>query len=707
MQYRSGRIICAIFTCISILSLSRAFASTISTIAGGGGPDGLAALTSNLDMPAGVVAGDYGIYYVSAGNRVYAVSDLSGSPTVTVLAGYGGAAFLGDGGFARSSALNRPQGLALDGTYLYVADTGNHCVRRIDLRSGAIMTVAGNGQQGIGADSGSAIAAALAKPVSVAVDRQHRLYVADTELAKVYRISGLWPAPAPSGGQISRIAGSGATLINGSIGDGGPAVSAGLSVQGIGVFQNSLFVADLTNLRVRVVDLTSGKINTYAGKGKPDSCPASGPAVSACLFGPVGLAVNGVGDVFIGDMGPPRIWIVRASNQNITQIAGGIPGFLDGAAATSQFLSPIAVSVSPAGPLLIADRDNNRLRSVDPAFKTVSTLAGNGSTSFSGESGSAVSMSLADPTALAWNSSSLYIADSGNRRIRVLNLQTGKLSTFAGDGGLNYGTNPSTNAVNDARGLAIDSLGNLFISDNAAHVLRIPLAGGILQNFAGNGQQGTNPMEGPAGFVPLFAPRGIAINLFNENFNYLLIADTGNNRIRSVRFVDGYMTLTAGNGTTQYNGDYYAIDSGFNAPEGVAADNTGTGAIYIADTQNNMIRVVGTDGMARKIAGTGAYGFAGNGMTADKANFAHPTALLLDGHGGLLVADTENHQIRRIDLSTNIVTAFAGTGQEGYSGDSGDATAARLSFPTALAIDKAGVVYISDSNNGRIRAVVP
>ncbi len=167
------------------------------------------------------------------------------------------------------------------------------------------------------------------------------------------------------------------------------------------------------------MDLTSGKINTYAGKGKPDSCPASGPAVSACLFGPVGLAVNGVGDVFIGDMGPPRIWIVRASNQNITQIAGGIPGFLDGAAATSQFLSPIAVSVSPAGPLLIADRDNNRLRSVDPAFKTVSTLAGNGSTSFSGESGSAVSMSLADPTALAWNSRSLYIADSGNRRIRV------------------------------------------------------------------------------------------------------------------------------------------------------------------------------------------------------------------------------------------------------------------------------------------------
>ncbi len=678
---------------LPFLSSSTAIGSSISTIAGGG-PDDLPALAANLDSPAGVAGGDFGAYYVSAGNRVYSVSELSGVRSVVVLAGYGGAGYSGDGANARSAALNQPAGLALDGRFLYIADTGNHCVRRVDLFTSAIVTVAGNGRQGNGADSGQATAIALGQPVSVAVDAQHNLYIGDSLLAKVYRVD--------AAGSILRIAGTGATLINGSIGDGGFASQAGLSVGNIAVFGSRLYIVDPANVRVRVVDLSNSRIDTYAGNGRSDACAGSGIATGACLFGPAGLAVNGAGDLFIGDTGPPRIWRVRLADQSIAQAAGGgVSGFQDGPVASALFQSPIALAATPTGVLLVADRRNNRLRAIDSALQNVSTTAGNGESSFSGESGSALAMSLNGPGGLVWNRGVLFIADTGNRRVRDLDLSNSQLSTFAGDGKLTYGPNPSPDAVNEVQGLAIDPLGNLFLADNAEHVLRIPLAGGSVEPFAGNGVQGGQPAEGIAGFIPMFIPRGVAV----DSGNNVVVADTGNNRIKVVRFSDGYMAVVAGNGTTAYLGDGPAVQSGFNLPEAVAASPDGR--IFVADTQNNMIRVIGTDGIARRLAGTGTYGFSGNGGPAAQAYLRHPTALLLDGSGGLLIADRENHQVRRIDLSTNLIDVFAGTGAAGYSGDGGDPTAARLSLPSGLAIDDKGVVYVADSGNQRIRAIVP
>ena len=329
---------------------------------------------------------------------------------IQTVAGTGTGGYSGDGGPATSARLNNPYGVVVDADgNLFVADVSNHRVRRID-PGGQISTVAGTGTQGYSGDGGPATSAMLSYPYGVAVDADGNLFIADTYNHRVRRVD--------AGGQISTVAGTGSF---GYAGDGGPAVSARLAYpHGVAVdAAGNLFIADNNNHRVRRVD-AGGQISTVAGTGTAGYAGDGGPAVSARLQNPVGVAVDAAGNLSIADTGNHRVRRVDAGGQIQTVAGTGTGGSEgDGGPATSAMLnSPTGVAVDAAGNLFIADYNNNRVRRVD-ASGQISTVAGTGTQGYSGDGGPATSAMLNRPGGVAVDAAGgMLIADTSNHRVR-------------------------------------------------------------------------------------------------------------------------------------------------------------------------------------------------------------------------------------------------------------------------------------------------
>jgi sugar lactone lactonase YvrE len=278
---------------------------------------------------------------------------VSGSDTITTIAGTGTAGFSGDGGPATLARLFFPDGVATDGQgNVYIADTHNGRVRKVSAET--ITTIAGTGEEGFSGDGGPAISARLFWPEAVAVDGQGNVYIADRNN---HRVRGVSP-----GGTITTIAGTGA---QGFSGDGGPATSAQLSYpSGIAVDgEGNVYIADRDNSRVRKV--SAGTIATFAGTGAEDFFGDGGPATSARLDSPGGVAVDGQGDVYIADTGNRRVR--KVSGGTITTFAGtGVLGSSgDGGPATSARLAlPVGVAADAQGSVYIADTSKSRVRKV-------------------------------------------------------------------------------------------------------------------------------------------------------------------------------------------------------------------------------------------------------------------------------------------------------------------------------------------------------
>ena len=332
--------------------------------------------------------------------------------TITTVAG--GGSDLGDGGPATSAQLRRPIGIAVDGTgNVYIADNRDHRIRKVDT-SGTITTVAGTGAGGFSGDGGPATSAQLRRPRGVALDGAGNLYIADSENNRIRKVD--------TSGTITTVAGGGSDL-----GDGGPATSAqlrrpiGVAVDGTG----NLYIADTDSYRIRKVD-TSGTITTVAGTGAGGFSGDGGPATNAQLSFPMGVALDGAGNVYIADNFNYRIRKVDTSGA-ITTVAGTGAGGLsgdggdlgDGGPATRAELNqPTGVALDSAGNLYIADLANNRVWKVD-TNGAITTVAGTGVEGFSGDGGLATSAELNGPQGVALDSAgNLYVADTGNQRIR-------------------------------------------------------------------------------------------------------------------------------------------------------------------------------------------------------------------------------------------------------------------------------------------------
>ena len=247
----------------------------------------------------------------------------------------------------------------------------------------------------------------------------------------------------------------------------------------------------------------------------------------------------------------------------------------------------------------------------------------------------------------------------------------------------------------------VDGEGNIYLADKLNHrIRRIDAVTGNITTVAGSGQEGFSGDGGPAVDASMARPTGVAI----DQAGNLYIADSHNSRIRRVAAGNGIITTVAGTGELGFTGDEGpATDAQINTPLSLAVDAAGN--LYIADTENHRIRRVDTSGVILTVAGTGRFGFSGDGNVATSASLFRPVAVAADHDGNLYIADLLHHRIRRVDGKTGIITTTAGVGGEGFSGDGGIAADAHLSEPRGIAVDKAGNLYIADALNHRIRRV--
>ncbi len=361
------------------------------------------------------------------------------------------------------------------------------------------------------------------------------------------------------------------------------------------------------------------------------------------------------------------------------------------------------ITMDEEGNVYIAMREHNIISRIDTKGM-MTRYAGSGESGFSGDGGPAIKANFKTPAGLAFDpKGNLYIADRENHRVRKIDT-SGNISTFAGIGeaGFSGDNGPAVKArLNLPSGVAIDKKGNLYISDRSNDRIRVVDKKGVIRTYAGSGVAGFQGDAGPALKAQLDKPFGIAL----DEAENLYIADRNNNRVRKVS-PEGIITTVAGDGGFFFMGDNGpAYRASVAAPTGVAVDKKGN--LYIADRNNNRIRVVDKLGMIRTVAGTGQQDYNGESETARETNLYLPFGLTVDLNGNLLVIDRSHYRIRRIDPKSGKVETLAGNGLKLFAGDGGPATGATLSFPHGMFVDKNDNLIFSDKGHYRIRKITP
>lgn len=659
---------------------------TISTVAGGAPPTTPAsAVNTAIGQPHKVTAAGSNLYF-SSGNSVF---KLDSGGTLTLIAGNSRAGFAGDGGPAVNAQLNSPQGIALDSAgNIYIADSLNNRVRMVD-PSGMITTFAGNGSisiPGFWGDTGPATDANLHIPVAVAVDSAGNVYICAASDHAIRKVA--------LDGTISLFAGTGYA---GYYGDTGAAGLAGLrSPEDISTGpDNSLFIADTGNAVIRKVG-KDGVISTVSGSGG-QGIGGDGVAIKIPMISPFGVAVNSGGDIFVAEVGSNRIRKIDSKGNITTAVGDGMQGFAgDGAApATARLSLPTSVAVDAGGNLYFADSLNYRVRKL--AGSTVSTIAGNGGISRSGDGGAATSAQLNTPLGVAVDSAgNIYIADTFNNVVRRV-ASNGIISVFAGTGtaGSSGDGGAATSAqLSGPQGVAVDASGSVYIADTQNNRVR-KVGGGTISTIAGTGTGGFAGDGGAATAAQLKAPFSVAVDTAGNVY----IAEFSNNRVRKVA-VNGTISTLAGTGVSGYGGDGGSATSALlNGPQGVAVDAAGN--VYIADTANNRVRRVTPAGAIGTLAGNGVAGYDADGGQAGATQVGNPTGVAADSFGNVYISDGSS-RVRKV-FTSGIIATIAGNGQRGYSGDGGAAGLAQLNGPSAVAVNSAGNVYLADTNNNSVR----
>ncbi len=600
---------------IGITSTLWAQQYVISTYAGGAPPPTpIAGVSASIGIPTGVATDPAGNVYFSSLNCVL---KLDPSGVLTRVAGTSRAGYSGDGGPATSAQLNTPEGIALDSAgNLYIADLLNGSVRKVS-PAGIISTAYHGGT-----------------PFGIAVDGTGNLYVADPSSYQVLKVS------------------------------------------------------------------SAGAVTTFAGNGQQGYSGDGGPAVSAEFIGPYGVAVDRAGNFYIADDDDVRM--VSAEGVITTIAGGGTGGLGDGGPATSaQLRHSTGVVVDSRGNLFIADSGHFRIREVSPAG-TITTIAGGG-TGGLGDGGPATSAMLNNPSSVAVeNSGNLYIADLANSRIRNVS-RAGIITTSAGNGYSSYSGDggPATSAQLSASAVAVDSAGNLYIADSDNYRIRKVSPDGVITTIAGTGTGGYSGDGGLAINAQINLPYAVAVdsagNVYIADLSYV---------VRKVS-PEGIITTVAGNGTKGYSGDGGpATNASLNVPTGIAVDNAGN--LYIADFYNQRVRMVSPERTITTVAGggTAALGAYGNGEGGPATNAeVDPLAVAVDAAGNLYIVGGSVEEVS----PSGIITTIAGGGSQAYAygGDGGPATSAQLNQPRGVTVDSAGNVYIADSSNDSIRLLQP
>ncbi|CAN5758369.1 hypothetical protein BH23PLA1_BH23PLA1_23680 [soil metagenome] len=343
-------------------------------------------------------------------------AEVEDAPIITSPVGTGEAGDRGEGGPATKAQINQPFDVAFDASgNLYFSDTDNHRIKRVEAGTGILSTVAGNGQKGFSGDGGPATEAQLNEPYGIVLDRAGNLYFADRLNYRVRQVDG-------STGVISTIAGNGTQDYSG---DGGPSEQSGLvepNSVALDLEERHLYIADVAGHRVRVIDLQSGTINTFAGNGQGRHTGDGGPAIEASLHGARAVRVGPTGLVFILERNGNTLRVVDPTTGVISLVAGtGKKGYSGdgGPAVEATFDGPKELDIDAEGNLFIVDTENQVIRRIDAESGIITTVAGNGTRGGQGDGGSALAAELDRPHGVAVGpDGALYIGDTNNHRIR-------------------------------------------------------------------------------------------------------------------------------------------------------------------------------------------------------------------------------------------------------------------------------------------------
>ena len=690
--------------------------------------DGCPATSAQLSNPRAIAVDSAGNFYIAdyGNQRIRKVTEATG--IITTVGGNGTAGYLGDNNPATSAELDNPTGLAVNssGTLLYIADSGNNVVRMVNLTSGTITTVAGNGfgsgttGGGYTGDTGPATNAEMWNPSGVALDSSGNLYIADTYNSAIREVNA-------STQKITTVAGYNGSPNYG--GDGGLATLAYLyypndvAVDSAG----NLYIADSYNCLIREVNAVTGIITTVAGNPQSAGLGVgtfggdNGPATLANLNIPDGVAVDSAGNLYIADTLNYRVRKVAAPNSHLS-----LPVTNVGSVSASQSTVLYIDSSLTIGSVIVAPS----LGGV--AEFTVGTLSGcvaDGVTPIAAGSLCMVPITFKPgypglrqaPLELQTSAGTFYFGLAGIGLGPQPALLPGVISTVAGTGATGYtGDNGlATSATfSGVFAVSVDYAGNQYIDDYNNNVFRkVTAATGIVTTYAGNGTIGYSGDNFPATSAQL----DIDWAAGTDGAGNLFIADTNNNVIREVNAatdiittVTGACCSSGGEGLQGYNGDDIpAVGAELFLPEGVATDPSGN--FYIADYGNNRVREVNVaTGIITTVAGNGfgngakgTGGYTGDNHPATSAELNGPSAVALDSAANIYFADFFNNAVRKVTVATGIITTVAGDGTHGDIGDGGPATSAELASPTGVALDAAGDIYIvgSGSGGGSIRKV--
>jgi protein kinase-like protein/NHL repeat-containing protein len=625
----------------------------------------------------------------------HTVTKLTPDGALSTVAGDNGDGFSGDGGPATEARLSFPHGLAVESDDdLLIADTGNGRIRRVDARTGIITTVAGTGDSAAVGDNGPAVAAELDAPADVAVGPDDDIYVVEADGNRVRRVD--------ANGRITTVAGTGTV---GFAGDDGPATLAEFNNPvAIAVHGEDVYVSDADNDRIRRID-SRGVIDTVAGNGEgSDEGGRDGDAATAVeLQGADNLATGPDGTLYLAERFGDRVRRVRPDGR-ITTVAGtGLPGFSGdgGPGANAEVAGPNAVAVGPDGVVYVGDTLNRRVRRIG-ADGVISSVVGSGPV-YPGDGLKATEASLLDPRMARVGPDGLtYIADAGDNRIRRVE-RDGTMSTVAGTGSAGDGGDggKATDAELDhPTGIDFGPDGTLYIADSGNERIRARTPDGRIRTVAGVARSGSGGDGGPAEKAELTDPQYVEVTADGA----IYIAEREGNRIRRIG-PDGVVSTVAGTGTAGFSGDGGpATQAQLDGPTGVHVGPDGT--LFISDYRNSRLRRVNGDGTIATVAGTGTDERAGDGGPAVDASLVGPFTVVSGADGGLYIADDNAHGIRHID-STGIITMVVGNGERGHPDDDVPASDAYLATPAGISTTADGTLLITDVGNDQVYSVGP
>jgi sugar lactone lactonase YvrE len=763
---RANEILIAFAAGLLLVVSAAAQQDTINTVIGSG-PNAMPAVNANVYYAYEVATDAAGNFYYTAAQegRVYKATP---GGNVTLIAGIGGQnaeGYNGDGIPATSAQLNQPQGIFVDTASppnVYIADTNNCLIRKVNGSTGIITTVAGytytdtggnlhasicefgsytdnkgNGFSSTG-DGGKATLATISFPVGVAVDASGNIYIADTSNGRIREVSA-------STGNISTVAGGGgsttaANNCGGSSpwGDGGAATNAYIcSPQAVAVDSSvsppNIFLAHYGGGACEVREVVGGTGatagNIYRVAGSASSCGFSGDgssATSALLNDDWQVwtqSSGGTTTVTVADYGNSRIrqFTVNSSGTpvagNISTIAGGGSSNCtnENIPAIESCLQPIGVAFDKSGNYFIGDYGYERVREVSKSTGNINTVAGWGYPFYPYPINNTVPLGtdyqLYYPFHIRGDSTGdIYLAGYQDQSVFAWNSSTGAFSLVTGNGTSGYqgdtvtATN-STIELNNPTDVVKDSNGNIYISDYNNCVIREVVAStGDIHTVVGGTDNNRFGCGFEDGSLSVGKINGVYAMDVDSN-NNLYLADSSNARVREVNFSAGTITTIAGNGIAGYKGDGGAATSAelSTALYGLAVDSAGD--VYILDTNNLRVReVAASTGNIQTVAGNGTAGYQGDGVPATDTALYYPEGIAIDAAGDLLIADYDNQRIRLVDTA-GIIHTIAGTGTAGYTGNGGLATSAELYYPVSVTTDSSGNIYETDYYNWAVRQI--